>query len=234
MISGFDQYSGFSLTIGKSKYLFKMINSAIQGVSMQAKELNVARDIQFLFNEGKTMFQENRLLLLDVQSIGLLRQDLIDELGMQRARDFYLRFGFQNGFTDFLLIQSHYQFDTEMDLLASGPVIHTWEGIVHAAPKELEFDRETGQFYFTGVWSNSWEAEQHLCFNQKSAEPVCWSLMGYASGWCTAFFGKPLLAIEPVCVGMGHDHCEWKIQPPDQWGEEAKPYYEALKRFFKE
>ncbi len=52
--------------------------------------------------------------------------------------------------------------------------------------------------------------------------------MGYASGWCTAFLGRPLLAIEPLCVGKGDDHCEWLIQPPDVWGDAAGPYIKAL------
>ncbi len=57
-------------------------------------------------------------------------------------------------------MKTNYEFDSEMDLLASGPVIHTWEGIVHAQPKEIKFDPDTREFFFTGVWSNSYEAEQ--------------------------------------------------------------------------
>jgi hypothetical protein len=86
----------------------------------------------------------------------------------------------------------------------------------------------------TGIWSNSYEAEQHLTFNEISDQPVCWSLMGYASGYATAFFGSPVIAIEPVCVGKGDDHCEWKLQHLSAWGEEAKPYMEALRPFWKE
>ena len=71
-------------------------------------------------------------------------------------------------------------------------------------------------------------AEQYLTFNHPADQPVCWSLMGYASGWSTAFFGSPLIAIEPVCMGKGDDHCEWKIQSPEDWGDEARPYIEAL------
>ena len=52
--------------------------------------------------------------------------------------------------------------------------------------------------------------------------------MGYASGLRTAFFGKPLLAIEPNCRWKGHHHCEGKILPPGAWGEEAGPDQEAL------
>lgn len=184
--------------------------------------------MKFDMEKGVTTFKDSRLVIFDANAIGLLRQSLIKELGKEKAREFFLRFGFQNGYSDFLQMKLNFDFDSEMDLLASGPVIHTWEGIVHAAPLEIKFDRETGEFFFTGKWSNSYESEQHLSNNEEDNEPVCWTLMGYASGWCTAFFGKPLLAIEPVCVGKGDDHCEWKIMPTGEWGEEAKPYLDAL------
>lgn len=200
---------------------------------MKATDFNFAKDLQFSLETGMTTFKDSRLVIFDSNAIGLLRQNLIKELGVFKARDLFLKFGYQHGFSDFMQMKINYQFDTEMDLLASGPVIHTWEGIVQATPRELRFNRDTGEFYFTGVWKNSYEAEQHLTFNDTSTDPVCWTLMGYASGWCTAFFGSKLIAVEPVCVGKGDDHCEWKIQPPDVWGDDAvaKPIIEALKQF---
>ncbi len=199
---------------------------------MRALDFNLPAGIKFDFQTGVTSFQRSRLLIFDADAIGLLRQELIHELGLEKARAFFLRFGYQNGYADFMQMKVNYTFENEMELLASGPVIHTWEGIVQATPREIRFDRQTGDFYFTGVWTNSYEADQHLCFNHTATEPVCWSLMGYASGWCTAFFGSPVLAIEPVCRGKGDDCCEWEIQPPSAWGAKAQPYLEALKRFY--
>lgn len=198
---------------------------------MKAQDFDLSKDLKFNTQDGIATFRDNRLVIMDAGAIGLLRQELLEELGWEKARAMLLQFGYQNGYADFLQMNLAYKFDTEMDLLASGPVIHTWEGIVQATPKEIRFDRQKGEFFFTGVWANSYEAEQHLCFNQPANEPACWSLMGYASGWCTAFFGKRVLAIEPVCKGKGDDHCEWKIQPDAAWGPEAAPYIDALKKF---
>lgn len=198
---------------------------------MKATDFNLSKEIVFNADQGVTTFKNSRLVVFDVNAIGLLRQKLIDTLDWQKARQIFLQFGFQNGYADFMQMKLAYEFDTEMDLLASGPVIHTWEGIVHAQPKELRIDRAAGDIFFTGVWSNSYEAEQHLCFNDPAQEPVCWSLMGYASGWCSAFMGRKTIAIEPVCVGMGHDRCEWKIMPEEKWGPEAEPYRRAYRDF---
>ncbi|MBU1700855.1 MAG: XylR N-terminal domain-containing protein [Candidatus Eisenbacteria bacterium] len=200
---------------------------------MKATDFNLARNLEFNFKTGITKFEDSRLVIFDTNAIGLLRQLIVLELGLERARDLFLKFGFQNGFSDFLQMKVNYEFENEMELLASGPVIHTWEGIVQATPAEINFDREKGEFLFTGIWTNSYEAEQHLCFNPPVKDPVCWTLMGYASGWCTAFFGDLLIAIEPACVGMGDDHCEWKIQPPGVWGDEAKPYLKAYQQIYR-
>ena len=166
---------------------------------------------------------------MDASSLGLLRHTLVAELGRDKAREFFLRLGYSHGWSDFSQMKKKYTFDTEMDLLASGPVIHSWEGLVCAKPREIRYNRDAGDFFFTGTWTNSYEAEQFLEFNEPDSEPVCWSLMGYASGWCSAFFGSTLLAIEPCCCGKGDASCGWLIQPPSAWGPEAKPYVEALK-----
>jgi hypothetical protein len=198
---------------------------------MKASDFNLAKELVFDFDNGMTTFRHSRLVLLDAGALGLLRQRLIETLGLERAREFFLQFGYQNGYSDFMQMKVGHQFDSEMDLLASGPTIHTWEGIVSARPKEIRYDRGTGDFFFTGVWANSYEAEQHLSYNPRGSEPICWSLMGYASGWCTAFFGSLLIAIEPVCVGKGDDHCEWKIQPPAVWGAAADLHLQAFQKF---
>ncbi|OPY72725.1 MAG: Activator of aromatic catabolism [Syntrophorhabdus sp. PtaU1.Bin050] len=200
---------------------------------MKATDFNLANDLKFDLEKGMATFKDNRLVIFDANAIGLLRESIIKELGLAKARDLLFAFGYQNGYADFLQMKVFYKFDSEMDLLVSGPVIHTWEGIVQASPKELTFNREKRTFYFSGIWTNSYEAQQHLSYHEYADEPVCWTLMGYASGWSTAFFGSPLVAIEPFCMGKGDDHCEFVIQPPSAWGNEAKPYIDALKGLFK-
>jgi hypothetical protein len=196
---------------------------------MKAIDFDLSKEIKFDLKKGITSFRNTRLVIFDADAIGLLRNTLINTLGFERAREIWLQFGFQNGYADFMQMSLAYSFDSEMDLLASGPVIHTWEGIVQATPKEIRFDRVTGDFYFSGIWTNSYEAEQHRMFNDLASCSTCWSLSGYATGWCTAFFGRPLLAIEPLCVGKGDERCEWLIQPPEAFGEAGKMYINIFK-----
>jgi hypothetical protein len=201
---------------------------------MQASDFNLEADLEYGTQEGVNTFKNNRMVAFNADAIGLLRQQLIEAEGMETARELLLQFGFQSGYADFLQMKTSYDFDTEGDLLEVGPALHTQEGIVAVEPIEMDYDREAGEFYFQGLWHNSYEAQQHLIHNGEADHPVCWSLMGYGSAWCSGFMEMPVLEMESRCIGMGDDVCEWVIKPLDEWGDEADPYIEALEDFFAE
>jgi hypothetical protein len=201
---------------------------------MQASDFNLEADLEYGTQEGVNTFKNNRMVAFNADAIGLLRQQLIEAEGMETARELLLQFGFQSGYADFLQMKTSYDFDTEGDLLEVGPALHTQEGIVAVEPIEMDYDREAGEFYFQGLWHNSYEAQQHLIHTGEADHPVCWSLMGYGSAWCSGFMEMPVLEMESRCIGMGDDVCEWVIKPLDEWGDEADPYIEALEDFFAE
>jgi hypothetical protein len=201
---------------------------------MQASDFQLEEDLEYGTQRGVNSFKNNRMVTFNADAIGLLRQQLIESVGMETARTLLLRFGFQSGYADFLQMKTSYDFDTEGDLLEVGPAMHTQEGIVAVEPVEMDYNRDTGEFYFEGLWHNSYEAQQHLIHNGESDHPVCWSLMGYGSAWCSGFMGTPVLEMESRCLGKGDDVCEWIIKPIDEWDERADPYIEALEDFFAE
>ena len=57
---------------------------------------------------------------------------------------------------------------------------------------------------------------------------MCFSLTGYGSAWCSAYFKRPLLEIETKCVACGDEFCEWEIRPWDDWGPEADAWKRSL------
>ncbi|MBT9554680.1 MAG: XylR N-terminal domain-containing protein [Myxococcales bacterium] len=195
---------------------------------MKASEINLAEWLRFVPREGRLLLGESRMLLFRQESLGVLRQLLHSNLGPRLSRAILSQFGYRSGCGDYADVVGSRDWDTDADRLASGPVMHMWEGIVHVEPTRIEFDREAGHFLMTGIWRNSYEAELHQTAFGRSTTPVCHSLTGYASGWATAFFGQPLLAIETRCVGMGHEHCEFEIRPDTAWGAEADPWREGL------
>jgi transcriptional regulator with PAS, ATPase and Fis domain len=59
-------------------------------------------------------------------------------------------------------------------------------------------------------------------------EPACWILLGYASGYTSAFMGKLILFKEIKCGACGDDHCHIVGKPIDDWpdGDAHRPYFE--------
>lgn len=184
--------------------------------------------LEFLPQHGKVMLGPDRMIIMRQQAMSVLRGLLYEQLGDSLARAVLSQFGHQCGTGDYETLLRTYEWEDDLDTLTSGPVLHGWEGIVHAVPAQIDVSRERGHFYMRGEWHNSYEAEIHLARFGPSTESVCHSLTGYASGWSSAYFGKPCLCIEPTCVGKGDDVCRFEIRETIRWGAEAEPWKQAL------
>lgn len=195
---------------------------------MRLADLDLAAALTFAPQDGKLLLGQERMLLFRQEAFSSLRELLHAKLGTRLARAALTQFGYQCGVGDYQALTSMYAWDNEADCLGAGPRMHEWEGLVKVEPLEMSYDRARGHFLFRGLWKGSYEAEVHLQRLGPSPDPVCYSLTGYASGWGTAFFGAPLLAIEHQCVACGAPHCEWELRPVDAWGPEADSGREAL------
>jgi transcriptional regulator with GAF, ATPase, and Fis domain len=99
---------------------------------------------------------------------------------------------------------------------------------LHVTPVRLELDRTSGSFYGEFLWENSWEGQWHRHHYGIHSEPVCWTQIGYACGYTSAFMGRPILYKEIECAGMGHPNCRIIGKPVDEWPDAA-----AHMRFFR-
>jgi signal transduction histidine kinase len=189
---------------------------------------NIQDILQFLPDKGQIRLADERILLFSQTAVSLLRKLMSAQLGPDLSRMLIAQFGYQHGVKDFETIGPMFSWQSDAEKLAAGPLMHAWSGLVEVEPLKMEMDRETGHFYFRGLWHHSYEAEIYLRNHGLSHEPVCYSLAGYGSGWCSAFFGKPLLEIERRCIATGATACEWEIRPWDEWGEEAEPWKKSL------
>ena len=107
------------------------------------------------------------------------------------------------------------------ELVKIGPLLHIEngqiEGIKHDCIFELDDHQNVISLVGQGVWYNSYEAQEHLKWIGKSQKPVCYTLLGYASGFMSTIFNEPMLAMELSCVGKGDEQCSWIIKPQKQW-----------------
>lgn len=196
---------------------------------MKVSDFNLKDMLAFKPEEGQLLLGLDRMLLFRQEAFAVLRKLLYDQLGDVLAKALLSQFGYQCGQGDFHALNSFYSWDTEGDRIAIGPVMHAWEGIVLVEPEPFEYDRASGHFHGRGLWKKSYEAQIHVDQFGLAQAPVCHSLTGYASGWCSMFIGAPVLAIEKQCSGMGAPHCVFEIKPVDQWGSEAAPWKDALR-----
>lgn len=188
--------------------------------------------LKFHPEEGMITFRGNRMVLFHADSICQLRDELIKSLGMDMARGVLTRFGYRSGYRDVLSIGNFFDLSTDAEWMLAGPLMHAFEGVARVTNEVLEFNRQKGSFKMGGIWHNSYEAENHLKLYGPSQEPVCWSLTGYASGYCSGFMGKEIICIETKCRAKGDPYCVYEARSAEEWGKEAERYKKDIKPTF--
>jgi DNA-binding NtrC family response regulator/predicted hydrocarbon binding protein len=178
--------------------------------------------LRFSPTDGQIWLDDQRMLLIHLSSMTALRKELMDSLGMDQARGLLTRMGYNSGVRDAQLarrVRAKMSFD---EAFLVGPQLHGLEGQVSVEPVTFEWNVETGHFFGEFIWRNSAEVECHLQAYGLAAEPVCWSQIGYASGYTSAFMGRPILFREVECRGAGHSRCRIIGKPVEAWGPDAR------------
>ena len=150
---------------------------------MDLEHLDLAEVLDFRPDQGIIRLHEQRVVILSAAAMGLLRKELIDTLGLETARRLMLRFGYADGYHDAVSLRDRSKWASPLEGLRAGAVLHRLEGIVRAEITKVEHDATSGRFEEEVVWHDSYVAEQHVHHYGKSDAPVCWSLVGYASGY---------------------------------------------------
>ncbi|NMG75149.1 sigma-54-dependent Fis family transcriptional regulator [Aromatoleum diolicum] len=182
----------------------------IQGDDLRAR-------IHFCADTGQIWLHEHRMLLVHAEAQASLRKEIIDTLGMPRARGLLLRMGYASGVRDAELVRTRMPELSDADAFMTGPQLHSLEGIVGVSPIRVEVDRAAGEFYGEFRWINSWEGQSHKRQFGTHSEPVCWTQIGYACGYASAFMGRSILFKEVECVGMGDESCRIVGKPIEEW-----------------
>ena len=178
--------------------------------------------IRFDPDQGTIWLAEQRVMLNQAAAWGALRDELVGSIGIQRARALLMRFGYQTGLRDAELARKLRPDLPAEQAFMVGPQLHSIRGLVHVRPLELDFDLAKGTFFGRFEWRNSFEAQVFLQHHDVSAEPVCWSQLGYASGYTTYFIGRPIIYKEVACAGCGDVHCEIVGKPAEEWDDHAE------------
>src|SRR5207237_5447567 len=111
--------------------------------------------IHFYAREGRIWLDDQRMLLLHASALGVLRQELIETLGIDKARGLLSRVGYNSGSQDADLARKLRSSARPMDAIFVGPQLHMLEGVARVEPVKLDVDEEKGHFYGEFNWHGS-------------------------------------------------------------------------------
>ena len=195
---------------------------------MRATDLDLKELLHFEPKGGGIEFAGQRALLMDAVALGILRKELIADLGHAGARGILTRFGYAHGWRTAESMKSAFPWDERLDWQQAGPILHSLQGLVQAEPSPLE--GRDADHVVDAIWTRSYEAEQHLMHLGRADEAVCWTLCGFASGYLSCVRGQEFYCVEDRCVGKGDAVCHVVGRSREDWGEAAAsfvPFYRS-------
>lgn len=182
---------------------------------------DLAGALQFALGDGRIWLNEDRMVLLQTTSLGHLRKELIEALGIDQTRRIFRRVGWFQGIHLADVIAKRFRQQDLTAALAAGPRIHTMEGFVKVTTKRFEFDVARNHYHGEFYWHDSSEAVEHLTHFGVCDCPVCWMLIGVPSGYTTRLLGHPIIFREIECSGMGAERCVIIGRNAEAWGDDV-------------
>ena len=180
-------------------------------------DADLRRLVHFSAGDGRIWLAGQRMVLVHAAALGNLRRELIQTIGRELTRRVLMRAGYASGERDAALARQVRPGATPFDMFVVGPQLHMLEGAVQVTPEQCDLDVATGRFRGVFRWDHSWEVETHLRDFGPQDDPVCWMLLGYASGYTSAFMGRPVLFKERACSACGAAHCRIEGRPLADW-----------------
>ncbi|WP_179295527.1 XylR N-terminal domain-containing protein [Bacillus sp. FJAT-45350] len=191
------------------------------------------RQIQTIAEEDGGIYLHGERMVLTSSSIfGLLRKELIENIGMDRMKGFLIRYGWNLGTNDAEKVLE-IGLESMEETLKQGPILHMAKGYTKVKRSMFHLEHDTDgsvtSVHVEGAWLNSYEAEEHLRQFGYSASPICHTLVGYASGYYSTISKQPVIFVEVSCKGMGDSECKYVGKTLHDWGHEVTDelkYYE--------
>ncbi len=191
---------------------------------MEKSNIHINEVFQLPKNEALDAFYE-RMITIPITSIMALKKELTTTVGKDRSKGIFIRYGWHNGVSDGELALT-FQWETELDLIRSGPSLHKLHGYVDdVIIDDLTYDEEDDLEAVYVSWYNSFEVDEYLKCSDHSDQPVCHTMCGYASGYLSTVLNRPILVSETKCSAMGHDHCEVICMPMEKYGDSLENEY---------
>ncbi|MEH7094522.1 XylR N-terminal domain-containing protein [Neobacillus vireti] len=188
-------------------------------MARKANDLKLEHLLDFS-EKSKIPLEDFQMTITSAEAWGVLRKDLITALGVQRAKRFLLRYGWNCGVQEARMLRKAIQWSDDLEWLIAGTKMHQLSGRVFSYPENFDVDMKTGKFNVSGFWLDSYEVKQHLKYFSLYHEPICYFLSGYASGYTSECMGKKIIFKESRCKGKGDEYCSYIGKTVEEWGAE--------------
>ncbi|MBX3607147.1 MAG: sigma 54-interacting transcriptional regulator [Piscinibacter sp.] len=180
---------------------------------------DLTESLFFSPGDGRIWLNDQRMLLWHASAMGHLRRELIDTLGIERARGLLTRAGYVSGARDAQLVRERWPDSDIGNVFMAGTKLHALEGVVKVVPLRFEFDLDRGIYDGEFLWEHSSEDDEHIAAYGLGTEPACWGQVGYATGYVTTLFGQMVIFREVECRSMGANACRVIGRHAAAWGD---------------
>ncbi|MFN3984540.1 MAG: sigma 54-interacting transcriptional regulator [Rhodocyclaceae bacterium] len=169
--------------------------------------------------DGRIWLNDQRMVLMHNSALGSLRRELIERLGLERARGLLTRSGYTSGVRDAQLIRERWPDAKPEAIFFAGTRLHSLEGVVQVETVHFEFDAKRGTYNGEFLWHHASEDDEHIAAYGIGTEPACWMQLGYAIGYVTTLLGRLTIFREVECRSMGHSVCRVIGKTVEQWDD---------------
>lgn len=183
---------------------------------------DICECLYFSPGDGRIWLNDQRMLLVHSRAMGTLRRELIDSLGLDKARGLLTRSGYVSGAHDARLVRERWPDAEPSAILIAGTRLHTLEGMVKVVPVNFRFDPESGRYEGEFLWHNSSEDDEHLDAYGVGTSPACWLQLGYAIGYVSTLLGHLVLFREVECRAMGAAVCRVIGKSAELWDDASE------------
>jgi DNA-binding NtrC family response regulator len=169
--------------------------------------------------DGRIWLQDQRMVLMHAEALGGLRRELIETMGLDKARGLLTRTGYLSGARDAELVRRQWP-DAEPPVAAvAGTRLHALEGVVKVEVVRVSYDAATGDYQGEFLWHNSSEDDEHIAVYGVGGSPACWMQTGYATGYVSTLFGRLVLFREVACRSAGDAQCRVIGRSVELWDD---------------
>jgi two-component system response regulator HydG len=180
---------------------------------------DISECLFFSPGDGRIWLQDQRMVLLHTEALGSMRREMIDSLGVEKARGLFTRAGYVSGARDAQLVRKHWPDADPPAAAMAGTRLHALEGVVKVELVSVTYDPDTSGYEGEFLWHNSSEDDEHIAAYGIGGSPACWMQVGYATGYVSTLFGRLIVFRETMCRSMGDTHCRVVGKSADKWDD---------------